>query len=488
MNASAPGKANASPSKLFFCRMLTRDIELKDAIMDLIDNCLDGAMRTKGIPPAHVIDDYYKGFRASVFFEDDTFSIADNCGGISRKTAETYAFRFGPPEESSDREETNLPTVGIYGIGMKRAIFKMGLEAEIVSRTSKGDAFRVAVPDNWIETPDWEFELRDIEESEFPELGCGTKITISKLNEETKREFSTENFKNSLRLALSKHFSIVLQRGFELTVNGEAIEAERVSFLFSEPSSGGERYAPYIYNANIQGVEVRLIVGFYGKTTIPDETVMEEEAQGKPRSSDEAGWTVVCNDRVVLYNNRDHLTGWGEAGVPKYHTQFIGIKGMVIFRSDKPDLLPTTTSKRGIDQNSALYSRVKDKMREGLKIFTDYTNKWKGRQEEERRILQLAKIEPISSFVDNPDNLRNRLKIELKEIKRSEAQEYRYKPNLPEPPKDVRYQRISFSKPEKEIKAVADFLTGGEAELLNPKQVGERCFERVLDEARKVEG
>ncbi|MBS0481598.1 MAG: hypothetical protein JSR96_05480 [Proteobacteria bacterium] len=37
--------ARASPTKAFFVRMLTRDIELQDAILDLLDNCLDGILR-----------------------------------------------------------------------------------------------------------------------------------------------------------------------------------------------------------------------------------------------------------------------------------------------------------------------------------------------------------------------------------------------------------------------------------------------------------
>jgi hypothetical protein len=35
------------PTKRFFVSMLTRDIELKDAILDLLDNCVDGAMRLR---------------------------------------------------------------------------------------------------------------------------------------------------------------------------------------------------------------------------------------------------------------------------------------------------------------------------------------------------------------------------------------------------------------------------------------------------------
>jgi hypothetical protein len=37
------------PQKRFFVSMLTRDIDLDDAILDLIDNSVDGVMRqTKG--------------------------------------------------------------------------------------------------------------------------------------------------------------------------------------------------------------------------------------------------------------------------------------------------------------------------------------------------------------------------------------------------------------------------------------------------------
>ena len=56
---------------------------------------------------------------------------------------------------------------------------------------------------------------------------------------------------------------------------------------------------------------------------------------------------------------KSHLTGWGESGIPKYHTQFIGIKGVVSFKSTNPKLLPTTTTKRGIDLSSEVYSQVK---------------------------------------------------------------------------------------------------------------------------------
>lgn len=44
MTKPSTDTAQASPTKQFFVSMLTRDISLADAILDLLDNCLDGAM------------------------------------------------------------------------------------------------------------------------------------------------------------------------------------------------------------------------------------------------------------------------------------------------------------------------------------------------------------------------------------------------------------------------------------------------------------
>lgn len=37
----AANSINAAPTKNFFVDMLTRDIDLKDAILDLLDKCID---------------------------------------------------------------------------------------------------------------------------------------------------------------------------------------------------------------------------------------------------------------------------------------------------------------------------------------------------------------------------------------------------------------------------------------------------------------
>jgi hypothetical protein len=118
--------ARGLATKDFFVGMLTRDIELSDAILDLLDNCLDGIVRQKKEANKNQNPQFYKGYYSTLTIMQDKFIIEDNCGGIPREITEKYAFRMG---RSSDKIDDDLPTVGIYGIGMKRAIFKIGRSA-----------------------------------------------------------------------------------------------------------------------------------------------------------------------------------------------------------------------------------------------------------------------------------------------------------------------------------------------------------------------
>src|ERR1700730_9735962 len=101
----------AGPTKRFFVSMLTRDIELKDAILDLLDNCVDGAMRSQGSSTAGS-ETAYAGFYAKIKANKSGFEIEDNCGGIPRDIAEKSAFVLGRPDMLRDAD---LPTIGMYG-------------------------------------------------------------------------------------------------------------------------------------------------------------------------------------------------------------------------------------------------------------------------------------------------------------------------------------------------------------------------------------
>lgn len=79
-----------NPTKKFFVEMITRDISIEDAIIDLLDNSIDGANR--------INSETYEGLWVRLTINDCQFIIEDNCGGFTLETAKKYAFRFGRPE------------------------------------------------------------------------------------------------------------------------------------------------------------------------------------------------------------------------------------------------------------------------------------------------------------------------------------------------------------------------------------------------------
>ena len=116
---------HAYPSKRFFVDMLTRDIRISDSILDLIDNSIDKAVARTGTnvmrqlageAPSEALRDY----RVSVEF-DGGFRLEDNCGGMAVEEARQHAFLLGSPSDTNTKGG-----LSVYGIGMKRAFFKLG--------------------------------------------------------------------------------------------------------------------------------------------------------------------------------------------------------------------------------------------------------------------------------------------------------------------------------------------------------------------------
>ena len=140
--------AKAAPTKRFFVSMLTRDITLTDAILDLVDNCLDGALRSAGKGQV----DYSKHL-IRIELSEAFFKIADDCGGMSREIARNNAFKMG--RELGDDRDGDTETIGMYGIGMKRALFKMGRDSVVRSFHAQ-DNFKVPISAAWLDEPTWQ--------------------------------------------------------------------------------------------------------------------------------------------------------------------------------------------------------------------------------------------------------------------------------------------------------------------------------------------
>lgn len=471
--------ATAVPTKQFFVSMLTRDIKLEDAILDLIDNCLDGALRLgNGGKP-----DYSK-YLVKITLAKDHFSIEDNCGGIPREVAKNYAFKMG--REPSDNRDSDTETIGMYGVGMKRAIFKMGRNA-IVKTRHDTDTYEVPITAAWLDATNWDpLPINEPTEAKEKLKEPGTTIYVSDLNEGVARHFANPAFVNEVTTAISQHFTMFLQWGFKIEINGESVKPVHVEVLVSPREDGP---APYVFRKTTGDVTVSITVGLNtSRRSEGDDSDDDADFAGQ-RASATAGWTVLCNDRAVIVGDKSRLTGWGDLPlVPLYHPQFAVITGIIEFRAKDAKKLPVTTTKRALDASSELWLESLVKMKEGMRVWISYTNDWKNHpRADQQSYWNDAQPLPLSKAIEKVASRTSAKKTstsdEAGEV--SEVVEFNPKKNnvLPKPEeKKPSSKRIVFSRPVEEVRAVSKMLFDDPD--VNAGTVGDECFKIQLDLAK----
>ena len=433
-------KANASPTKDFFVRMITKDISLEDCILDLVDNCLDGARRTIVAKDGDgKMIESYEQFHTKLHINFEEFRIEDNCGGISIDDAINYAFHFGRRPDAPTEEDFSI---GLYGIGMKRAILKIGQNIEIHSSTDQ-EAFRCKIDvDNWLQHDLWEFDMYDADQIK----GTGTVIRIENLYNGIAQEFADPTFVNRLTRIVARDYSRFIEKGFKISINGEAVKGHQYAV------KAGEYFQPFRKTYEDEdGVQVDILAGM----AAPPPDSNEPEPSGRVET-DYYGWFVFCNDRVVLAADKTQRTIWGNEGFTRWHSQYNGLVGMVLFHGSNPKLLPWTTTKRDVDESTPLYRRALKEMKAATQPWIEYTNQRKADLDEAKKREREA---PSVPFFDIEENHTFKVPAILD------------KPH-------IKMANINYQKPQPEVEKAAKALGNTN---MSYKGVGEKTFEYFME-------
>lgn len=403
---------HADATKDFFVKMITRDISLRDCIFDLLDNAIDGARRS----PSSASNSPFAQHKILLTFDSTHFKIQDNCGGIKLSDAIDYAFHFGrKPHSPADVKGG----IGLYGIGMKRAIFKIGQYCEVVSHATDA-SFKVIIDvPSWEVQPSWDFEYEDVGSI----ASKGTSISITKLNDGIAEMLGDPGFKNELMKDIARDYAFFIHQGMQIEVCDSMVPSYKFQLVTSD------QVVPAVEKYGDDGVSVRILVGLVDELSddIPDEL--------RPKEVERYGWFVICNDRVVLAADKTERTVWGDDGFKTWHPQYNGFGGFIFFSSDDQSKLPWTTTKRELDAASPLYRRAIAKMKILTDQFTKYTNTRKHDLEAARaaeakkdliEISQLTVAQPlrmptlsaVSARSDMVSISYQRRKSEVDEVKR----------------------------------------------------------------------
>lgn len=444
--AGAEPHINAMPTKAFFVDMLVKDIPLERAILDLVDNCIDGAKRLR---PADEPD--FTGLQVALSLSGEEFVIEDNCGGFDVATAQNYAFRFGRPSEAKSTDYS----IGQFGVGMKRALFKFGRYFEVHSTTQNQKWSMTVNVNEWEEAPEWVFDFDEIiEDQEFPLEDCGTRIVVRELRPEVSSRFGGEYFRRQLSEMIRSHQRQFLASGLSIEFDGTHLTNTELKIR-----TGG-KFNPAIeefsYDEETEApILVRIVAGL--SESIPSE----------------AGWYIVCNGRVILSADRSDQTGWGsvadqKVGIPKYHNQYARFRGVVFFNCRSSSKLPWNTTKTGLDTSSAVWQATFPKMLDHTRTVIKFLNSLDEEIEEYGRSAA-----PLLSALSRETQAQ-----EVEKFKGSRSFSWNTSPRAPGP----KMTKIQYSREASKIRSLMTALGVGSA-----KAVGESTFDIIYKEQAEGE-
>lgn len=308
------------PTKEFFINILTRDIKLDRAILDLTDNSIEAARKAgKDLSI----------YKIRIILNNKGFTIEDNCGGISKERACKYAFKFGNDEEENTREFS----ISHFGIGMKRAFFRIGTKIYVDSAT-KQDYFSLMIDANkWRKSKEWviPFKNSGINDSSKE---IGTRIKIKDLNDEAKVSFGDEGFIKDLIDSISTTYRNDIKKGIAIVVNGRIVNI----------STRANETEVVKYPIDCGNYTADIII----KKDIPD--------------YQESGWYIYLNDRLVVSADKTNLTGWDISDDAKYHV----LRGYVYAKAKVEGVLPFNTTKEGLDTSNPVYKELKRYMKNAI--------------------------------------------------------------------------------------------------------------------------
>lgn len=336
-------QADASPEKRLFISLLTRDIPLIAAFLDLIDNSINAAVepysaRLKSADEYLTLfsdESVTPGVNISLLISGEKIEIKDTAGGISATMAKEHVFKFGrdaEPGSGTDR-------LSVYGIGLKRAIFKLGNKITMRSEHIEGGFDLKLDVTKWAQSsqPPWTFDITP-REPVSADKTC-TTIVVTDLYDEVRRRISDGVFEGQLRDGVARTYAYYLAKLVNISVNTTPVEGINIEL--------GKNHASENYDFENVTCAVTAGIG------VPQAGAFRDKS---------SGWFVFCNGRAVISADKSPLTGWGGGSLPIFQPKHRPFLGTVFFVSEDPSLLPWTTTKSNINEDSAIWQTAKRHM------------------------------------------------------------------------------------------------------------------------------
>lgn len=297
-------KVDGSITREYIINAMKKDISVETSIFELIDNSINAAEEM----------DKLRGHYIIIELDENQFVIKDDCGGINPSLIRNV-FKIG---------NRNTDIKG-FGVGMKRAIVKLGNEAQLYSYNHVRSFDIPFDIKTWGKDNDWTWNLNEIQYNSNNVEGL--EIHIRKLNKEVNLYLKKEN---ELRERISRRYRYILEQGFKIKVNGHIINKYKIK-------ERADAESPTYIIGNGVSVKVKLYCN------LP--------------STEENGWDIFINSRCILERDRSRNIHWNRTKSNRGYC-FSRFVGEVFIKGINVKELPQSSSKDKIDFDSELMQKV----------------------------------------------------------------------------------------------------------------------------------
>lgn len=357
---------DAVPSKRIYLSIIA-DYHTKIALCELIDNAIDNWIFNKKKSNLSV--------NVDLNFSQQIIKVTDNSGGVKDSDMHLIV----SPGNSKNTAFDN--TIGLFGVGSKRAVVALAENIRIYSRYKKGKTLHVEIDDNWIKD-DTTWDLHVYEVDAIAENS--TIIELTKLRDQIKSEEEDELYNY-----LGSTYGLFLKdRKFELTIN-----SKKVKPIYYDKWS----YPPGFEPKNFTGE-----IDFGGDGKINLEILGGLTVSGEP-SGGEYGAYFYCNDRLVSRAYKGPEVGYRPLKIGNPHPAS-SLARVVVKITGPANLMPWNSSKSEINVKHPAFKEIQVHIERVLTHYATLSKKWSGSWEEDifkykTGVVQTEVLENISSQV-----------------------------------------------------------------------------------------
>jgi len=329
---------NATPTKRIFHSIIA-DYDLNRSICELVDNGLDVWVRAKRAKAITIGITLNK--------TQQTITVEDNAGGLPKSD---LRFIVGPGETGTVPTDE---TIGIFGVGTKRAVVALAQDVRITTRFPKEKTHQIAFDDQWLDDPSWELPVYEVD----PIAEGKTIVELQRLRIPI-TDGGIAHLKDHLRTTYGKFLT---NQGITLRVNDETL-----SPLFFENWAYPPKYSPRRYTGRLKSE--------YGEVRV--EALAGLIRESSPAAG-EYGVYFYCNDRLIARALKTFDVGFtrGLAGLP--HPKVSLTRVLVFLNGDARDM-PWNSSKSDISTKHPVFLALHSWLVQVVKGYATLSRIWMG--------------------------------------------------------------------------------------------------------------